>query len=195
MRGSGRAPKPYLPTVPGYEIQGELGRGGMGVVFRAHQISLNRPVALKMIRDGELAGEAALQRFRTEAENTAHLDHPNIVPIYEVGEHEGHLFFSMKLIEGGSLAEHPARFSSDPRAAAALVAVVARAVHHAHQRGMLHRDIKPANILIDERGTPYVTDFGLARRLDDEAGKRSPGRWWARWSTWPRSRLRAAARS
>jgi WD40 repeat protein len=167
--------RPQAPSIPDYEILGELGRGGMGVVFRARQISLNRPVALKMIRDGALAGETAAQRFRTEAENTAHLDHPNIVPIYEVGEHEGRPFFSMKLIEGGTLSGRQQSFRANPRQAAGLVAEVARAVQHAHQRGLLHRDIKPENILMDVGGTPYVTDFGLARRLDDAAGQTQSG--------------------
>jgi serine/threonine-protein kinase len=156
-----------------YEIEGEIASGGMGVVYLARQVSLNRPVALKMIRSGQLASAEEVRRFRTEAEAAANLDHPNIVPIYEVGEHEGQHYFSMKLIEGDHLGERNTacrnRSQEWLRASARLVVTIARALHHAHQRGVLHRDIKPSNILLDEQGEPHLTDFGLAKLL--EGGK------------------------
>jgi serine/threonine protein kinase len=153
-------------SAAGYEIVDELGRGGMGVVFRARQVALNRDVALKVIRDAGFASDQERQRFRNEAEAVAQFDHPGIVTVYEVGCCRGLDYFSMQLVDGVSLDRRIEMFRGDPRAAARLVATVAEAVHHAHQRGILHRDLKPANILLDERGQPHVTDFGLARRLD-----------------------------
>ncbi|MFO0890039.1 MAG: serine/threonine-protein kinase [Isosphaeraceae bacterium] len=168
-RGNGVAPAfPRGTTVRyigDYQIVREIARGGMGIVYRAHQLSLDRAVALKMILAGAFASEADRRRFHTEAEAVAQLDHPNIVAVHEVGDYQGHDYFSMQLIEGEGLDRHLDRFLADPRGVAELLAAVARAVHHAHQRGVLHRDLKPSNILLDAQGRPHVTDFGLAKRL------------------------------
>jgi WD40 repeat protein/tRNA A-37 threonylcarbamoyl transferase component Bud32 len=152
-----------------YVLLEKIGRGGMGVVYKARQISLNRLVALKMLKTDVMATEDERRRFQNEAEAVALLDHPRIVPILEVGDHKGHRYFSMKLIDGPSLGTKLAAYVSDPKAAARLVATVAEAVHHAHQRGVLHRDLKPANILLDEHSEPHVGDFGLARRVEGDS--------------------------
>ena len=152
-----------------YELLEEIGRGGQGVVFRAHQKSLNRTVALKVISLGQWASKAHMKRFRREAAAAASLDHPYIVPIYEVGEREGSCYFSMKFVEGGQLDEVVARKSMSIRNAVELVAKLARTVQYAHEHGVLHRDIKPGNILLDEQGEPHLTDFGLARLTQSES--------------------------
>src|SRR6266516_3276663 len=155
-----------------YQLIEQIARGGMSVVWRAHQLSLNRTVAIKVIAAAELASPDFVARFRREAEAAASLDHPNIVPIYEIGEWNGLHFFSMKLIEGPTLAQKIARAGprlTDFRAAVQLLCPIARAVHYAHQRGILHRDLKPNNILLDPRGVPHLTDFGLAKLIEQES--------------------------
>jgi outer membrane protein assembly factor BamB len=172
------SPSPTLGTVRyfgDYELLAEIARGGMGVVYRARQVSLNRPVALKMILSGQLASEDDVQRFRLEAQTAAGLQHPNIVAIHEVGEHEGQHYFSMDFVEGQSLAELVRENPLPPEQAARWVRTIAEAIHYAHQRGVLHRDLKPSNVLIDSFGQPRVTDFGLAKRTDKDTGLTATG--------------------
>src|SRR5437667_1796072 len=163
------ASSPMLMDFGDYELLEQIGRGGQGVVFRAHQKSLNRTVALKVISLGQWASEAHVKRFRREAEAAARLEHPCIVPIYEVGERDGSCYFSMKLVEGVQLDEVARREPIPIRRAVELIAKVARTVHYAHEHGILHRDIKPGNILLDAKGEPHLTDFGLARLVESES--------------------------
>src|SRR5947199_6268583 len=152
-----------------YELLEEVGRGGQGVVFRARQKSLNRVVALKVIRLGHWASKVHVRRFRLEAEAAARLEHPGIVPIHEVGERDGSCYFSMKFVEGGQLDEVIKRTPMSIRRAVELIEKVARTVHYAHEHGILHRDIKPGNILLDRNGEPHLTDFGLARLVEADS--------------------------
>ena len=159
-----------------FELLEEIATGGMGVVFKAKHKKLNRIVALKTIRPSAFKpGADAIQRFRIEAEAVARLDHPQIVPIYEMGEHGGCPFLSLKLISGGDLERHVPRLRDNPRAIARLIKEVALAVHYAHLRGILHRDLKPSNILLDEHDVPHVTDFGLAKCVDTDSGLTQTG--------------------
>ena len=167
-----------------YVLFGEIGEGGMGVIWHALQVSLNRAVALKMILAGRLATPDQIHRFHTEAEAAATLDHPNIVPVYETGQEDGQHFISMKLIDGESLAQqiregtwriHSGNKKARQSSIARLMMKSAQAVHHAHQRGVLHRDLKPGNILIDERGEPQITDFGLAKLIEHDDGPTQTG--------------------
>jgi serine/threonine protein kinase/Tfp pilus assembly protein PilF len=186
-------PRPDLPgqwTIANYEVLGELGRGGMGVVYKARQKGLNRLVALKMVLAGKQAGPAEIDRFRAEAEAVARLQHPNIIQIYEVGELDGCPYFSLEFAAGGTLAGKLRDTPLSGRAAAELVDVLARAMHYAHSHGIVHRDLKPANVLLGASGntsageqqaaspaawTPKITDFGLAKRLDIEQGQTQSG--------------------
>jgi WD40 repeat protein/tRNA A-37 threonylcarbamoyl transferase component Bud32 len=162
-----------FPVVPGYQILGELGRGAMGVVYKARQIKANRIVALKMILSGAHAGKDEVARFQTEAESSARLHHPNIVQVYDVGEHEGRPFFSLEFCDGGSLERKVAGAPLSAIEAARMVETLARAMYAAHQQHVIHRDLKPANVLLQE-GAPKISDFGLAKKLD-EAGQTASG--------------------
>ena len=153
-----------------YRVEREIAAGGMGMVYDAWDTQLGRRVALKMLRHVFFATEVERLRFQSEAELASRLDHPNIVPIHEVGVHEGQPYFTMKFINGASLAGSMATGALAPRDAAALMLKIARAVQHAHQRGVIHRDLKPANILIDEQGEPWLTDFGVAKWLEGDSG-------------------------
>ena len=158
------------PQIAGYEILGELGRGGMGVVYHAKQVSLGRDVALKIVLAGAHAGWNERSRLRVEAETVARMKHPNIVPIYEVGEQDNLPYLALELVEGGSLAQALAIRPMASDQAAGLTETLAQAMSYVHQRGVVHRDLKPANVLLTVDGVPKITDFGLAKWLDALVG-------------------------
>jgi serine/threonine-protein kinase len=164
-----------LPQIPGYEIEDVLGRGGMGIVFRARHLRLNRPVALKMVLAGTCADARERGRFQREAEALAGLRHPNVVQVHDVGEYEGRPYFTMELVEGGSLSKNLAGTPLSARPAAQLMMILSGAVQAAHACAIVHRDLKPSNVLLTADGTPKISDFGLARRLDDESGLTQTG--------------------
>jgi len=169
------AAQPAVGPIPGYEILSVLGRGGMGIVYQARQVQLKRLVALKMIRAGDLADDSERARFRTEVEAVARLHHPNIVQIYQVGEHNGQPFCALEFVSGGTLADRLAGTPQTPRQAAELVRTLALAMDVAHQRGIVHRDLKPGNVLLTTDGTPKITDFGLAKHLDEDTAQTRTG--------------------
>jgi serine/threonine-protein kinase len=171
-RGGSTVPR---PEVEGYTILSELGRGGMGVVYKARQKKLNRIVALKMVLAGAHAGQDQLARFFTEAEAVAHLQQPNIVQIYEVGEHNGLPYFSLEFVDGGCLADRIDGKPQPVKDAAQMVERLARAIGYAHQQGIIHRDLKPANVLLTKEGEPKITDFGLAKRLESDSSQTKSG--------------------
>jgi formylglycine-generating enzyme required for sulfatase activity len=173
--GAGPEGTPAPPSIPGYGIEGVLGRGGMGVVYKARHLALKRAVALKMILGGGHAGPSELARFRIEAEAVARLQHPNIVQIHEVGEADGHPYCALELVEGSNLARKIEGKPLPAREAAKLVEQLARAMQLAHSRNVVHRDLKPGNILLATDGTPKITDFGLARQLDSDSGETQAG--------------------
>lgn len=166
---AGTATRTAVRRLGDYELLEEVARGGMGVVFRARQVSLGREVALKVLRDAWLATPAQVRRFRAEAANAAKLKHPHIVSVHQFGNHDGQHYFTMDLVRGPNLAEVTSSGPLPPRQAAELLVTVAEAVQHAHEHGVLHRDLKPSNVLLDSHGEPQVTDFGLARPLDEES--------------------------
>ncbi|MBL8793305.1 MAG: serine/threonine protein kinase [Planctomycetia bacterium] len=183
--GAKTVPHIVQPTMPqcgpverafgGYELIAELGRGGMGVVYKARQVELNRTVAVKMILSGTMSSPAEVERFRIEAEAMARLQHANIVQVFEVGEVDGRAYYSMEYIDGPSLAHKVTDGPLPGREAARCLAIIARALHHAHRNGILHRDLKPSNILLDREGMPHITDFGLAKKLDTDSGQTRTG--------------------
>ena len=167
---SSTPPSAELPRIPGYEVLEVVGRGGMGVVYRARHVRLDRPVALKMLLTGAHASRESRERFLREARIGAGLRHPNIVQVHDMGDQDGLPYFTMEFVEGGNLAQKLAGMPQPPRQAAALLATLAEAVQAAHRCGIVHRDLKPANVLFTADGTPKICDLGLARRLDGEAG-------------------------
>lgn len=173
--GNSQSVGPPVRSFGNYELIQEVARGGMGRVFRARHVALNRTVAIKMILAGQLASDSDVQRFHAEAEAVAHLDHPNIVPVYEIGEHEGQYFFSMGFVEGQSLAQRVATGPLPPREAATLVKTISEAVQYAHDRGIIHRDLKPQNVMLDTQGVPRITDFGLAKKVQGGGGLTATG--------------------